>query len=188
MNRPAVRYPEVGVCGLSCRLCPHFHTSGLSRCTGCKGESRMAAGCSFITCAIKRKGVEFCWECDESSSCERWATHRAAGSERDSFVSYARLEDNVAFIERNGIQAFIAEQCEREGLLREMLAEFNEGRSKTYYSIAATVLDVEQLRSALQQARLETGQEAEAKSKSKDLHARLDAAASARSVRLILRK
>lgn len=183
-----VRYQEVGVCGLSCRLCPHYHTAGESRCTGCKGENRMAAGCPFITCALKRKGVEFCWECAESSSCERWARHRAAGRERDSFVSYGALEDNIAFVERNGVEAFVDEQRVRESLLREMLAEFNEGRSKTYYSIAVTLLPVAQLRSALQEARHETAGEAAVKARSKALHARLDAAASARSVRLALRK
>lgn len=183
-----IRYQEVGVCGLSCRLCPHFHTSGPSRCTGCKGESRMAAGCPFITCAVKRRGVEFCWECEEGASCERWAAHRAAGREFDSFVSYAALEENVAFIEHNGVEAFVAEQRVREELLREMLAGFNEGRSKTYYSIAATVLDVEELRSALAEARLETAHETDAKARSKALRGRLDAAASARSVRLALRR
>ncbi len=39
-----IRCPEAGLCGLSCRLCAHYHVVGESRCTGCKGESRMAAG------------------------------------------------------------------------------------------------------------------------------------------------
>ena len=51
------------------------------------------------------------------------------------------------------MEAFDADQRLREDLLREMLAEFNEGRSKTYYSIAATLLDVEELRAALREAR-----------------------------------
>ena len=83
-----IRYPEVAVCGLSCRLCPHYHTAGASRCTGCKGESRMSAGCAFLTCAVKRRGIESCGDCGDKSSCERWASHRAAGREHDSFVTY----------------------------------------------------------------------------------------------------
>jgi hypothetical protein len=183
-----IRYTELGVCGLSCRLCPHFHTEGVSRCTGCKGESRMGAGCPLITCAVKHKGIEFCWDCDESSSCERWAAHRAAGRERDSFVSYAALEDNIASVRRIGVEAFIVEQRERDGLLREMLAEFNEGRSKTYFSIAVTVLDAEHLRSALREARLEAAGDSDMRTRSKALHARLDAAAVARGIKLALRR
>ena len=55
------QHVETGVCGLSCRLCPRHHMEGESRCSGCKGEMRMAVGCPFITCALKRKGIEFCW-------------------------------------------------------------------------------------------------------------------------------
>jgi len=182
-----IRYREVGVCGLSCRLCPHYHTVGESRCTGCKGESRMAVGCPFITCAVKRKGIEFCWECADSDSCERWAGHRGYGRERDTFVCYAALEDNIAMIERVGVEAFVDEQRLREELLLEMLSEFNEGRSKTYYSIAVTVLDVEGLRSALEAAR-EDGRGKDVRGRSKALHARLDALADAQSRRIALRK
>jgi hypothetical protein len=182
-----IRHREVAVCGLSCRLCPHYHTAGASRCTGCKGESRMSAGCAFLTCAVKRRGIESCGDCGDKSSCERWASHRAAGREHDSFVTYAVLEDNIAFIERHGIEAFDADQRRREDLLREMLAEFNEGRSKTYYCVAATLLDVEELSAALREARLETAGEADMKARQKVLRARLDAAASARSIRLALR-
>ncbi len=148
---------------------------------------RMAVGCPFITCALKRKGIEFCWDCDESDSCERWADHREFGRTRDTFVCYASLEDNIASIRRTGLKAFIDEQCEREGLLVEMLAEFNEGRSKTYYCIAATVLDLSELRSALESAR-ESVSGMDVRDRSKTLHGLLDAAASVRSLRLALRK
>jgi hypothetical protein len=148
---------------------------------------RMAVGCPFITCAVKRKGIEFCWECDESESCERWAGHREFGRTRDTFVCYASLEDNIASIGGFGLQAFIDEQCERERLLVEMIAEFNEGRSKTYYCIAATVLDPSELRSALESAR-ESARGMDARERSKVLHALLDEAANSHSLKLALRK
>jgi hypothetical protein len=37
-----VRHIEIGICGLSCRLCPRYHTDGVSRCGGCKSDSRLA--------------------------------------------------------------------------------------------------------------------------------------------------
>lgn len=148
----------------------------------------MAVGCPFITCAVKRKGIEFCWECEEGGSCERWAAHRAYGRERDTFVCYAALEDNIAAVQRNGIDAFVAEQRVRESLLREMLEEFNEGRSKTYYSIAVTLLAPGEVRSALDATRRKTANEAGIRVRSKTLHSHLDAIASARSLSLALRK
>jgi hypothetical protein len=182
-----IRYPEIGICGLSCRLCPHYHTDGESRCGGCKSGTRMAAGCPFITCAVKRKGIEFCWECDEGTSCERWANHREFGTTRDTFVCYASLEDNIGSIRREGLAAFIGEQCERQSLLEDMLAEFNEGRSKTYYCVAATTLEPSELRSALTSAR-RTASGMGVRDRSKALHSLLDSAASARAVKIALRK
>jgi hypothetical protein len=183
-----IRHREVGVCGLSCRLCLHFFTVGESRCAGCKSEGRMAVGCPFITCAVKRRGIEFCWECDERGGCARWRGHREYGREHDTFVCYAALERTIARIDRDGIEAFVGEQRVREELLGAMLAEFNEGRSKTYFSIAATLLELEELRAALASARRETAGEGEVRARSRVLHAHLDAAAAARSLCLKLRR
>ncbi len=58
-----IKYPQVGICGLSCILCPMYQTDSKSKCEGCKSETRMIIGCPFITCAIKKRGIEFCWEC-----------------------------------------------------------------------------------------------------------------------------
>jgi hypothetical protein len=181
------QHAEVGVCGLSCRLCPHFHTDAESRCGGCKSVSRMAVGCPFITCAVKRRGIEFCWECDESGSCERWASHREFGRTHDTFVCYAALEDNIASIGRIGLEAFVEQQREREQLLGEMLAEFNEGRSRTFYCIAATVLDPSEIRCALAGAR-EASVGMDVRERAKVLRGRLDALAGAHSLKLALRK
>ncbi len=180
-------HPEIGVCGLSCILCPRHHTVGTSRCDGCKGENRMAAGCPFITCAVKRRGIEFCWDCDEAGSCEKWAKHRAAGRERDSFTCYASLEANISKVARDGLESFVAEQHLRESLLREMLERFDEGRSKTCCCIAATVLDPSELRTAIDAASQTCGS-SDVRERIRALRSLLDEAAARRSVRLALRR
>lgn len=182
-----IHQAEIGVCGLSCRLCPRFHAEGPSRCAGCKGESRMAAGCPFITCAVKRQGIEFCWDCGQSDGCQRWAAHRAAGRERDSFLSYAALDGNIASVRRMGIDAFIEDQLDRERLLIEMLEEFNEGRSKSYYCVAATVLRPDELRAAIGGARA-AASGSDVRGMAKALHRALEATAQSRSATLALRK
>jgi len=182
-----IEYPDIGICGLSCRLCPMYNTDAESRCSGCKSPTRMAVGCPFITCAVKRKGIEFCWECDESGACERWKNHREAGKVRDSFKCYQTLEKDISFISRHGVPAFQKIQGRRAFLLREMLNNFNEGRSKSYYCIAATVLELGELEEALSRA----GEESmglDIKAKSKALHRILDEIASRKQYHLTLRK
>jgi len=182
-----IEYPDIGICGLSCRLCPMYNTDAKSRCLGCKSSTRMAVGCPFITCAVKRKEIEFCWECEESDTCEKWKKHREAGKERDSFKCYQTLEEDISFIHQRGISEFQKIQEQRESLLGEMLNNFNEGRSKSYYCIAATVLEPGELLGALSRARKESvGLDVRARSKA--LHRILDEIASRKQYHLKLRK
>lgn len=181
------QHPEIGICGLSCRLCPSFHTEGASRCGGCKSNYRMGAGCPFITCAVKKKGIEFCWQCAEGETCPRWAGHRQFSLEHDTFVCYLKLEANIAFVQQHGVEQFEADQKQREQILREMLIEFNEGRSKRLYSIAATVMEIEELETALSRARCDS-QGMNIKEKAKVLHAILNEIAAKKQYVLTLRK
>lgn len=182
-----IGYPEIGVCGLSCRLCPTYNSISASRCAGCKSEGRMKVGCPLITCAVKRKGIEFCWQCPDHDNCEKWHSHREWGRSHDSFVCYQRLENNIFFIEHQGVFAFAADQEERQRLLSIMLAEFNEGRSKSFYCIAATVMGIQEIMRAIDLARDES-KGADIKTKSKALHAILGKIAQERNYSLKLRK
>lgn len=182
-----IRYREIGICGLSCRLCPRHHTIGESKCGGCKSEYMLAVGCPFITCAVKRKGIEFCWSCEESKTCEKLRKQKEFGKQHDTFTCYQKLEDNIFFIQNKGIDEFEKEQKMKEELLKKMLLEFNEGRSKTYYCIAVTVLGIEELKEALNEAKKKT-QGLEIKEKSRILHSMLDELAEKKHNCLKLRK
>ncbi len=153
VDRSFVKYPAVGVCGLSCYLCPNHNTDAKSRCEGCKSEGRMGAPCAFLTCAVKNRRIEFCWDCEESGSCKKWQAHRDSGKQADSFKCYQKLEDDIHFIRDHGVDRFVEAQEMRRGLLGELLAGFNDGRSKSYYCIAATVLEPDELRNAIDCAR-----------------------------------
>jgi len=147
----------------------------------------MRAGCPFITCAIKKKNIEFCWQCDESDTCEKWRAHRKFSQEYDTFVCYQNLEDNIASIKRHGIDSFEDSQLIRENLLKVMLSNFNEGRSKTYYCISATIFEIKDLRAALAQA----GKDSDGltiQERSKKLHTIMDKIAEDQHYYLSLRK
>jgi len=182
-----IKYPAVGVCGLSCRLCPMYNTGAESKCLGCKSTTRMAVGCPFIACAIKKKGIEFCWDCEENKICKKWKKHREAGKKIDSFKCYQKLEEDILFIQKNGISEFEKMQKNKEHLLKMMLKDFNEGRSKSYYCIAATVLEIEELKEILTQVKKKTNG-LDIKEKSKVLHTILNDIAQNKNYCLKLRK
>lgn len=181
-----IKYSKIGVCGLSCRLCPMYNTETASRCLGCKSPNRIAVGCPFITCAVKKKRIEFCWDCTESKTCEKWKKHREAGKKSDSFKCYQKLDEDIVFIQKNGISEFEKTQKQREQILKEMLQGFNEGRSKSYYCIVATVLEITEMKEALLQATKESN-ELDVKGKSKVLHLIFDDLAGKKGYCLTLR-
>jgi hypothetical protein len=182
-----IKYAEIGVCGLSCRLCPTYHSRGVSRCGGCKSEGRIKLGCPLITCAVKQKGIEFCWQCTEQENCKKWNERRESGKSHDSFVCYQKLEDNINFIKRKGISAFLKNQLVKERLLSVMLNEFNEGRSKSFYCIAATVMSIQELKQSITQAKKES-KNMDIKEKAKILHSIINGVAAKRKYHMKLRK
>jgi hypothetical protein len=68
-----------------------------------------------------------------------------------------------------------------------MLAEFNEGRSKSFYCIVATVLDIQEITQAIAMAKNKSVGK-DMRSRSKDLHMVLDRIAEQRNCSLKLRK
>jgi hypothetical protein len=112
----------------------------------------MGAGCPFITCAAKKKGIEHCTLCAEGETCERWKGHREYSRARDTFVCYQKLEESIAYVREHGLDAFERAQELRERLLKRMLSGFDDGRSKSFYCIAATVLEPEELERAIDAA------------------------------------
>lgn len=183
----SVRYPAIGVRGLSCVLCPNYNRETKSRCPGCKTEFRFAAPCPILRCALKKKGVEFCWDCPDSETCEKWHHHREFSRTNDTFICYQKREDNISFVKEHGISAFANAQNERAELLKELLDEFNEGRSKSYYCVAATVLAIDELKEAIDKAR-EKSVDLDIKSKARLMHAVLDDIAERKGYAIKLRK
>ncbi len=137
---------------------------------------------------IKEQGIEFCWDCTDSGGCEIWAKHRDMGKKFDSPKCYQTLEKDIDFIQKHGVKEFEKTQKAREKLLRTMLNEFNEGRSKSYFCIAATVMDMGEIEAAIETARKETANVSEIKMKAKAMHGILDGIAEEQGYLLRLRK
>ena len=119
-------------------------------------------------------------------SCEKLRKHKAFSRCHDSFVCYQKLEDNIIIAKEN-LTRFERDQEKRENLLREMLNEFNEGRSKSYYCIASTICEIEDLERIIDTAKTQSiglG----IKEKCKILHRLLSELAQEKGLLLKLRK
>ena len=168
-EHPVKAFPTIGCCGIDCGLCPRYHTTGGSRCPGCAGPGffEKHPSCSHITCCVTKRKLEVCSQCDEfpCSKFESWA-------EGDSFVTHRKALLNLNSVRAEGLEEFAEQQRKRMGLLKTMLEEFDEGRSKSFYCIASALLPVTALEESLHHAQEQVRQD---KAKTGDISARASA-------------
>lgn len=182
--------PTIGACGIDCGLCPRYQSKSASRCPGCAAEGFLDAGgqwCKITRCAVRDRGYETCADCPE------FPCHRFEGWDKgDSFVSHLKSIANLRAIKERGIEGFEAQQRRRIELLQAMLGEFDEGRSKSYCCAACALLPLDELETALGEARKESDATGipgdDKKSRAGVLHRVLDAAAERLGISLKLRK
>ena len=124
------RYPTIACCGIDCGLCPRYYTVGTSKCPGCVGDSffEKHPSCSIVTCCVKTNGWETCAECPRFP-CEKLRNWDRA----DSFVTHQKSLENLRQIQNVGIGEFVEQQKERIRLLNELLKEYDDGRSKSFF-------------------------------------------------------
>ena len=149
------KYPTIGICGLDCGLCPRYYTVGASRCPGCAGPDffNKHPSCSFITCCVKKKGLEVCAECSEFP-CSKFKSNEEYQQlkESSSYPSYKKVMPNLNFIKEHRIEKFIGQQKKRIKLLETMIENFDDGRSRSFFCRAATLLRLIDLKSSLDKA------------------------------------
>jgi hypothetical protein len=181
-------YPFVGACGLDCVLCPRYYTDGKSKCDGCgSAYSYAAVGCKIFRCCVKEKNFETCAECSDFP-CSKFK----GIDESDSFVTHRKLMPNLRFIKKQGIKEFLNEQTKRQEFLGQMLEQFNDGRSRSFYCVAATLLPLEALKKSLdlseRKAKEKGAENKDIKNKAKILKENLNETASKELIDLNLRK
>jgi hypothetical protein len=150
------KYPTIGACGLDCGLCPRYYTAGPSRCPGCAGPDfvNKHPSCSFITCCVKKKNLEVCGECFEFP-CTKFKTAEEYNivKENPSYPSCKKILQNLYSIKEQGLDNFIELQRYRIRLLKIMINNFDDGRSKSFYCRAANFIDLTDLAESIEEAR-----------------------------------
>lgn len=150
-NEKIRSHPDIGCCGIDCVLCPRFFTDGVSRCPGCGGEGFSAKhpSCSFITCCVKKRGHEICAECG-NFPCKKY---EAETGEHDSFVTHRKVFANQNLISEIGMYEFLVRQKERKDFLKTALEIYDDGKSKSFFCLAAALLSASGLKTALERAK-----------------------------------
>lgn len=191
-ERPVKNYPTLGCCGLDCGLCPRYYSAGPSRCPGCSGPDffNKHPSCGYITCCVKKKGLEVCAQCDEFP-CPKFSSWLDKLMIEDSFLTHQKVKSNLYFIKEQGLEKFLKQQAKRISLLERMLKDFDDGRSKSFYCIAATLLPVAELETLLGEAehkiKVEKVKAGDTKTKAKILRGFLEGFAAKGGVELKLR-
>ena len=187
---PLKKYPIVGACGLNCGLCPRYHTEGKSRCPGCCGPDfwQKHPGCGFITCCVKQRNLEVCAQCVDWAKCERVVKLQNSAKYRDSFVSYRPVAANFAFIQENGIEEFVRLEMEKQKFLRHLVANYDEGRSKSFYCTGCQLILLDKLKEAVADAETKITKDTDVKEKAKIVRAAINNLADTLQIDLKLRK
>ena len=127
-----------------------YHISEENHCTGCGGAGRPS--CAVLRCAGEHGGIAYCFQCPEYP-CARYEPP----PEYDSFVSARNVRRDFARAESWGLERYQAVLEEKMELLRFLLQGYNDGRRKSFFCLAANLLELEDLHTAVARLRRETG-------------------------------
>nr|WP_326125541.1 DUF3795 domain-containing protein [uncultured Oscillibacter sp.] len=129
------------LCGLNCGLCT-MRLGGY--CPGCGGGEGNQS-CAIARCSLDHGGVEYCFQCGEFP-CGRYENEDVY----DSFITHRNRLRDLERARQSGVEVYQAEQRERCEILRVLLEGYNDGRRKTLFSLAANLLELEDLREILE--------------------------------------
>lgn len=133
---------------------------------------------------MEHEGVEYCFQCGEYP-CPKYEHI----DDFDSFITHRSQKADMEKARQFGIEAYNAEQMEKTKILDILLSGFNDGRKKTLFCTAVTLLDLQELREVLRQ--IENRSDLEMltlKEKSAFAAGLLQAAAAKNNINLKLRK
>jgi len=136
-----------GCCGLYCGLCPRYQSTAKSRCLGCKILS-LTISCKLYNCCVKKNGFATCAECKDFP-CEKYGGF----FDWDSFVSHKICRPNIERIKKVGLKKWLQEQTKRRTTLENLLANWNEGRSMSFYCIATALMPIDLIKEAVNKAK-----------------------------------
>jgi hypothetical protein len=119
-------------------------------CPGC-GGGEGNQGCAIAKCSLHHGGLEYCFRCGEYP-CEKYDNTEAF----DSFITHRNQIKDMEKAQRIGMEQYHSDLGKKAEILRQLLANYNDGRHKSFFCIAANLLEVQDLKAVMEQILLET--------------------------------
>lgn len=130
------------LCGLNCGLCPMLLGN---HCGGCGNGNQ---SCRIARCSLEHGTVEYCFECVQYP-CEKYEHI----DKYDSFITHRRRKADLERARSIGIEQYNLEQQEKIQILSHLLSHYNDGRRKNFFCVAVNLLELSELREAMEQIR-----------------------------------
>lgn len=135
-------YSEFRGLGLGTKLLSEIERE--TKKTGSKlGEQH--SWCSIWNCCVKKHGFETCTECSEIFNCAIFIRRKVA--------EWIPATDNLRQIKEVGLENWLKEQKERKTLVEELLQNYNEGRSMSFYCKVCTRMPINLINQAIKEAK-----------------------------------
>lgn len=135
------------LCGLNCELC----TMKLDNyCPGCGGGAGNQ-GCSIAKCSLQHNSVKYCYQCSEYP-CEKYE----GIDEFDSFICHRNQLKDMKKVGKIGIEQYHLEIIQKADILKYLLTNYNDGRRKSFFCIAVNLLDLQDLKSIIEEIKSQT--------------------------------
>ncbi|SCJ11850.1 Protein of uncharacterised function (DUF3795) [uncultured Clostridium sp.] len=128
--------PRFSLCGLNCALCP-MHLGGY--CPGCGGGEGHQS-CAVIRCSREQGEMDYCFECAQFP-CPRYDSL----TEYDSFIPHRHMVRDLKRVQQIGPAAYGKELEQKSAILQRLLDHYNDGRRKTFYITAVSLLELSDL-------------------------------------------
>ncbi len=130
------------LCGLNCALCT-MKLDGY--CPGCGGGAGNQ-GCAIAKCSLQRGGLQYCYQCVDYP-CEKYN----GIDEFDSFITHRNQLKDMEKTKKIGIEQYHWELVEKAEILQTLLANYNDGRRKTFFCVAVNLLNLDDLKIVINQ-------------------------------------
>lgn len=134
------QYALVGCCGMSCALCPRFHSQSRSKCLGC-GRSSNRESCTTFNCCAEKHNYETCAECGVFP-CQRLFRQ----ADWVGFNTRQKWIDNLNRIKQIGIDQWFVEQMEKQSLLEEALPYFGNDRMRSFLCLSFLYFEIDTIK------------------------------------------
>jgi len=112
-------------------------------CPGCGGGEGNQS-CSIARCSLDHERVEYCYLCSDYP-CVRFDNVDSS----DSFITHRNQFQDIDRVHEIGISLYNEELIRKREILNLLLNEYNDGRIKSFYCLAAGLLPLRVLENVI---------------------------------------